>query len=157
MKVVSSSSPIIPIFEGVPMNAETVDSILEFVENDLERSNVLTRLQELVVALEGQVASPSDASAQQNVANAYTSFLEASASTSIDTLSPAWRKSIRELGFSEVVGQNLAERVKAVIERNGITPAIALDECRTLYSQLDGVNTGIKSMTTLFRFFRIGE
>lgn len=137
------------------MNAEMLYSITEAVRADLNSTQIGTLTQQLVVALESQVATPGEPIQQQAVADAAKRIRDALNSSAANQFSPAWRQALDEMGISALIGHGFRRQIDEIFFRNQITPSVALDEVRTLSQRLTELNDAIDQLIASLDYFRI--
>jgi len=117
------------------MNAERLHAIVIALRDEIKRTSVVQRMQEMVNALRALSQQPHP-TYQQQLASSLQSFYEAVTNTRSDNFSPAWRQVLVEIGGEEFFGRRLKEHVENVLAKNQMTPAVALEQ---LQQTLDGL------------------
>jgi hypothetical protein len=118
------------------MNVERLSEILKAITSDLDDTGLLPAIGTVMSALDTLMSQPPDTTHQENLKknleNLHTSIQKSNA----DDFPRTWRPYLSELGVLPLLGSILRERVDGIIERNGITYAIAKDELQTIRNEL---------------------
>ena len=134
------------------MNAERLNALLHHLRDDLKRTNLKQLMTQLTASLQQLVQNPHPQH-NQNVSAALKAVLAAVENSQIDSLSPAWKQMLEEIGYSECMGQRVAERLNDSFRQAEITPSIVKEEVDKLNAEvtkLDGaINNGIKAFSAL--------
>jgi hypothetical protein len=138
------------------VNAERLHVIAKALNDELEQTEAPSLLSELVAALRQSVDDPSQPAHQQNVSSLRQRLDEALSSAPSNSFSPAWREALQELGVADLVGEALEQRIRAIFERNEITPSAAADELAPLVERLQSLQTAVTEVLDSFAFFDIG-
>lgn len=128
------------------MNAERLHALSKQLRDELSKGKSPTLLASLVEHLEQMVQQPQQAQAQQAVAATRTELSEVLTGAPSNEFSPAWRQHLVELDFESVLGSGLLERVEAVMARNEITPAAAIDDLRPISQRLSSLQDKLSSL-----------
>lgn len=135
------------------MNAERLNVVAKAIQQELSSTRVVEILTELTNAL-------------QNISNQqYQNILaakrkEITAALSIapsNSFPPAWRQIVMQIGGEGLLGSELEERLRTIIERNQITPSNALQEIRQIQQSLTNFKSGIDQVAAGLDLLRIGR
>lgn len=137
------------------MNAERLHVIARAIRSEMQELNLIQNLQQLVGSLQNQINQPQQPSHQQAVSQKLRELYEQLEKAPSNRFSPAWRQVFEEIGAQRLLGSHLAGRLRAVFERNQITPAIALDEIRAIHQETSSLESAINQVTTAFTALRI--
>ncbi len=138
------------------MNAERLHAIVSVLNQEMAKTNIVAKLQELINSLQTVINQPHP-NHQQNIANNLTNFYSALVDSTSDNFSPAWRQLLSEIGGDNLFGNELKESVKNIFERNQITLAVALTEVQQLHKQISSFKTSTDQLLSSFKQFRIGN
>lgn len=138
------------------MNAERLHAIALVLNQEMTKTNVVVKLQELINALQ-TVVSQSHPQHQQTLANNLKAVYFALTDTPSDSFSPAWRQLLSEIGGDDLFGSELKKGIQNIFERNQITPAVALGGLQQLHKQLSSFKTALDKLISSFRQFNIGD
>ena len=135
------------------MNAERLHVIAIALKTDFAEIKLQQLLDALVQSLANQVSQPNQpqhqASVSQNLTNLYDSLSE----SKVNSFTPAWLDIVEEIGGMEFIEKNLSAAVKAIFERNNITPSVAQQELTQISARLkpflSSINQLCNSMTAL--------
>lgn len=139
------------------MNTERLHAIAFEVKMDIEQAQIVKLLQQLVSHLQNIVNQPQQPSHQQNLSNVRKSLLKKLSQSKINELSPAWTQALEEIGLSEYMGNNLAERINFIFAENQITPQVALQEIQQLHTKENEILTNLTNLINSFSYLKIGR
>jgi hypothetical protein len=114
------------------MNAERLHVVLLSLQEEMTKSHVTDKMQNLIDTLRAVVNNPHPA-AQQNLSNSLKAAYQALTDTPTDNFSPTWRQILEDIGGAPLCGRHLKESVENIFSRNQITPAVALGELEELH------------------------
>lgn len=138
------------------MNAERLNAILISLHLEMKKNNLAAKMQDLISSLETMVNNQHP-SYQQNMANSLKVMYTAVSDVPSDHFGPTWRQILTELGGEQFFGQSLKQNVENIFARNQITPAVALEELRQLFKQMQDFENALKDGTTALKHFKIGD
>ncbi len=104
---------------------------------EIERTELSDRLTQLVTHLQNQISQPQQQTHQDAVAETLTGLYAALAQATSNDVSPTYRQALEEMGAWDLLGARTADRLRAIFERNQITPKLALDEIREMQKAVD--------------------
>lgn len=139
------------------MNVERLHAIAKAVNAEIRQMDLVGKMTALQSALTNQANSPQEPSYQQNVATSRQSLVDVLAEAPSDGYTPTWRQAIEELGFDDLLGAQLLERIHEIFNRNQITTSVARDEVTQLTADLQELVTALQSMLESFAYFEIGS
>jgi hypothetical protein len=138
------------------MNAERLHAIVIVLNEEMNKGNTVTKMQELINALQN-VVNQSDASSQQTFAKNLKAMYTSVTDTQSDSFSPAWRQILHEIGGEDLFGKQLKLNIENVFTRNQITPAVALDELKQIHKRLQAFKNALDQAASSLRHFQIGD
>ena len=138
------------------MNAERLHAIVLSLEHELTERRTVPNFETMTTTLRAVVQS-TNASTQQGFATALENIYLALTNTDSDRFSPTWRQILREIGGEELFGAGLKEKIERTLEKNQITPAMALQEFEKDLSRLKEFSSALTQIMSAFSFFKIGS
>jgi len=139
------------------MNTERLHAIAIAVVDDLNTTNSLKALNDLVKSLQNQVNQPQAPQFQGQVSQHLKTLSDVLVQSKSNNFSPAWKQLLKELGVHDLLGNPLLDRIQEIFARNQITPATALQELTELHKQLSNYKTSFEAVITSFRNLQIGS
>jgi hypothetical protein len=118
------------------MNVERLYAIALSIQKDLGESKITDFFQQFVNALANQVSQPAQPQFQQETSRCLNELYIALGKSEVNSFSHAWRQTLDEIGGDYLLGDNLAATITEVFNRNQITPAVALSELQSVFSEL---------------------
>ena len=116
------------------MNAETLHHLSAQLRDELARSEVVARLEQLHTALTNSVGAPQEPAYQQQISEVLGGLQSILAEAPSNRFSAYERELLGEMGIGELLGNGLLVTLEEIFARNQITQAVARDEVRS-YSQ----------------------
>lgn len=138
------------------MNAERLHAVAIALREELDATEAPRRVSELLAMLQQLAANPSHAPFQADASRLrgeLDTLLSASPSRNF---SPARWESLKELGVADLIGDNLRQRINAVLARNEITPTAAAEELAPIAEQLQSVDASVTQLISAFGAFNVG-
>jgi len=139
------------------MNAERLHAICLELKQSIESTNIVNKFKQVVSNLQNIVNNPQDSGQQQALTNNLGLLYEVLQDFSTDYYSPAWRQSLDELGGSHILGKQLEEEIRNILEKNQITPATAFQEIQKLFQELQQFKGAVDGVVTAFDQLKIGS
>lgn len=137
------------------MNAERLHAVAAVARDEIEALSVVSNLDALLTGLQGLANQPTDAASQQQISEARTALQRLAAAPS-----NGWPSSDRqiaeELGLTEVMGDQLLQRIEVVLARNEMTPAVAVAEITPIAEEVRSANAQLTALVAGLAFFGIG-
>jgi hypothetical protein len=93
---------------------------------------------------------------QQQLADAITQFRSDMEQSEIDSWSPAWKELLKEIGYYDILGNELRTRIEEIVGRNEITPAIAKQEVDAINARLQILRQSVNELDTALNNLHIG-
>ena len=118
------------------MKLERFYDILATAHNDIESSQVIPHLGQLVDHLEQLTGEPADGDHQRNVAESRTRLLETLRASPSNGYPPSWKNVLRGYGLSYFLAENVMAAVNEAFTANDITP-------QTVFERLQSVNSDL--------------
>jgi len=135
------------------MNAERLHVIAIALKTDFAEIKLQQLLDTLVQSLAAQVSQPNQPQHQTNVSTNLTNLYESLSKSKVNSFTPAWLDIVEEIGGMEFIEKNLSAAVRAIFERNNITPSVAQQELAQISARLKpflgSINQLCGSMTAL--------
>ena len=125
------------------MNAERLHAICLSLQREINQIAIQNKLQQVVESLQQIVNQPQQPQPQQQLSNILSELHNELLDSLSDTFSPAWRQALEEIGGKDLLGVELSERIKEIIERNQITPSAAKQEIQEIKQSFDQFKSGI--------------
>ncbi len=138
------------------MNAERLHAIVLSLKKEMAERRIVANTENMTNTLRAVVQS-TNATTQQNFATARDNLYTSLTNTDSDKFSPTWRQMLKEIGGEHLFGTALREYIDATLEKNQITPAIALLEFEKLVVQLQEFEAAINHVIAGFKHFNIGS
>lgn len=138
------------------MNAERLHSITRMLLDEMNQTDIVNKIKNLIDSLNNVVNQPAPPH-QQALATNLTSVYDTLTKTTIDTISPAWRQMLIELKGEQFFGKKLMFTIQEIFQRNQITPAVALDELRKLHKDIDAFKNALEKVVSSFQHLTIGD
>ena len=137
------------------MNAERLHGITVTLRKELTDNNILDKFQTFVNSLQTYVQQQNNAGIQQQFATSRDDFLNAVTATPSDAFSPVWRQLLTEMGGANLFGSALKERVRQALDRNQMTPSVALNEITQILSELQAFRDSLNNLDAALNHFHI--
>jgi hypothetical protein len=138
------------------MNAERLHAICIELKESIDSVALLNKLKQVVGNLQNIVNNPQDAAQQQELTKNLNGLYEALRDFPSNYFSPAWQQALDELGGSQILGSNLEEKIRGILEKNQITTATAHQEIQKLFQELQQFKSAVDGVLTAFAQLRIG-
>ncbi|MEJ0089298.1 MAG: hypothetical protein WDM80_06070 [Limisphaerales bacterium] len=138
------------------MNAERLHAIAVVLHAEMTSNDTVGKLEELRSSLE-TVLGQNHSRYQENLATSLTAFYASLNASPIDNLSPAWRQILKEIGGDVFFGSRLKKTVEEILQRNQITPSVALKEIGQLREKLEEFQKALDGIIASFKEFHIGN
>ena len=138
------------------MNAERLHAICIDLKESIESVALPNKLKQVVSNLQNIVNNPQDSGQQQALSNNLATLYEALEDFPTNYYSPAWHQTLDELGGSQILGSELEENIRHILETNQITPATAHQEIQKLFQELQQFVSAINGVITAFDQLKIG-
>lgn len=139
------------------MNVERLHAIAKAVNAEIGQMDLVGKMTALQSALTNQANAPQEPGYQQSVATSRQALADVLADAPSDSYTPTWRQAIEELGFDDLLGAELLERIDEIFNRNQITTSVARDDVTQLAAHLQELVTALQSMLDSLAYFKIGS
>jgi hypothetical protein len=139
------------------MNAERLHAIAIELKRELEERQAVPSMQQLLQGLRDMGQQPGQAGPQQTVSQVREQLRERLTDAPSNHLSPAWRVAVKELGVSDLMGEELMRQVEEIFDRNEITPSAAATELEPIAARLSRLDNALDQLIQSFEFFNIGS
>ena len=138
------------------MNAEKLHAICRELQQEINESNLVAKLQQVVNSLQNVVNQPQQPGPQTTLTNNMNQLYATLSEASSNNFSPGWRQTLDEIGGFDLLGERLEERIRGVFERNQITPASALNEIAEMFKSLEKFKGAIDKVVSGFNTLNVG-
>lgn len=138
------------------MNAERLHAIVLALRADLAATESPDLVPQLAQSLRQQVQDPAQPAHQVQVSQFRTQLEERLAQAPSNRFPPAWRQVVEEFGVADLLGEALRDRIRAIFERNEITPSAAADELAAIAEKLQALRTALDQLIAGLDFFGTG-
>jgi hypothetical protein len=138
------------------MNAERLHAIAKAIRDDLRITSAVNLLEQLSKALQNQVNNPQEPSFQKQVADTLSQLIAKLENASSNTFPPTWKQEIEELQAESLLGAALADRIREILNRNQITPTVAVQEITAIQNELKKFENTIKQLLDALSALHIG-
>src|SRR4051812_13575269 len=118
------------------MNAERLHRVSQLVLDELSETGARDAVQRLTSGLRDLAGSPTDAAAQDVIAEAREQLAVALPNAPSNTWPPSDRQIVDEIGIADVLGQALLDRINGVLGQNQMTPNVAAAEIEPIASRI---------------------
>lgn len=135
------------------MNAERLHAICSVLKKEMDSQGIVNSIQTLTSLL-GQVAN--NPQQTQKLGQVLTQLYKKLENAQSDSFSPAWRQVLEEIGGSDLLGNNLANRLHEIMERNEITPSIAFEEVQDIAKSIQAFKTAVDNVVSGLKGIQIG-
>lgn len=139
------------------MNAERLHSIAIAIREDINNTESVTLLTNLVNALQNRINQPQQPQFQTQVSTILDQLTKKLESAKSNEFTPLWQQTIEELGFQELLGIELAEQLREIFEHNQITPNTALEQIKEIQNELNPKKAAIDKLVESFQALEIGS
>jgi hypothetical protein len=137
------------------VNAERLHALVVRIRNELERTQAVEDVEAIAGAL-NRVMQQGSGQSQQNLADALTAFRNGMAESDVANWSPAWVELLKEIGYRDVLGDELRARIENIVGRNEITPAIAKQEVDEINGRLQTLRESVNQLRGALTNLHIG-
>ena len=138
------------------MSTERLHALAYLLNEDLNRIELLTRLQGLIDSLQ-QLIHQSDENHQQMMMEALQAVYSALDESIVESLSPTWTQQLKKIGFHEYLGSQLKEKLIGCINQNQITPVRAHLKVKEWHSIIERFKSAIEEVTRALPQLNIGR
>lgn len=139
------------------MNAEKLHIIACAIRDDLNKTQAQTTLNQLTQSLQSQISQPQQPEFQRNVSQHLSKLYDVLSKSASNEFSPAWKQLTKELKIEYLLGDNLADGLRGIFERNQITPSVALDEVKEMNDALTKLKQSIDKLIESLEALEIGK
>jgi len=137
------------------MSTERLHALAHLLNEDLNRIELLARLQGLIDSLQ-QLIQQSDENHQQMMTEALQAVYSALDESIVESLSPTWTQQLKQIGFHEYLGSQLKEKLIGCINQNQITPVRVHLKVKEWYSIIERFKSAIEEITRALPQLNIG-
>lgn len=137
------------------MNAERLHALCRVLKKEMDGQETARWLKSITQSLAHVAAQPNPQS-QNELGNSLKQLYSHVESSPSDSFSPAWKQALDDIGGTDLVGGKLADKVRCILERNGITPSLACDELEELSKSLEEFKTAVDNVVSGLERLGIG-
>ncbi len=138
------------------MSTERLHALAHLLNEDLNRIELLTRLQGLIDSLQQLIHQP-DENNQQMMTEALEAVYSALDESVVESLSPTWSQQLKKIGFHEFLGSQLKEKLVGCINQNQITPARVHLKVKEWHSTIERFKSAIEEIIKALPQLNIGR
>jgi hypothetical protein len=138
------------------MSTERLHALAYLLNEDLNRIELLTRLQGLIDSLQ-QLIHQSDENHQQMMTEALQAVYSALDESIVESLSPTWTQQLKKIGFHEYLGSQLKGKLIGCINQNQITPVRVHLKVKEWHSIIERFKSAIEEVTRALPQLNIGR
>ena len=138
------------------MNAERLSLILKATREDMDSTEVISRLTALVNALNTLINEPNEQN-QQQVTQHRKDLYDAIEASKFMQFPRTWRSALEELGIYDFLGVELKKSIEEAFERSQITVVEARDKIQEINSQLAEYHAAFTKIIEGFDFLELEE
>lgn len=139
------------------MNVEKLHVIARALLADLKETNVEKNLEAIGTSLQNQINQPSQPQFQSQVAETFKTLVSNLEKSQSNNFVQTWKQVIGELGAQNLFGRPLADRIKEIFARNQITPAVAMQEIRSIVGEVHSFRESLDWLLNAFERMKIGS
>lgn len=139
------------------MNTSKLHIIARYLIDELDRTQVRSRLNKLRDAIQNQINQPQQGNHQKQVSNSLNALHDALLDSPVDDFSPAWHDVLSEMRLHTYFGEDLDAQLRSIFERNTITLQVAHEEVQELASEIERIDDTLRSLTASLEYLAIGE
>ena len=138
------------------MNTERLHAIAKVLKNELSQKQTVNSLQSLTHSLQ-QIVQQNNQSTQQNLVSSRDSFYRTVTDTPSDSLTPAWRQILVEIGGDDLFGKELKQKVEKILAENQMTPGVAQQRLAEIHNGLQSFSQALDQLLAAFKHFDISS
>ncbi len=135
------------------MNAERLHAICRVLKKEMDTHGSVNSVKQIASYL-GQVLNQPQKNLQ--LGQALTQLYKKLEDAPSNSFSPAWRQVLEEIGGSDLLGNNLANHLHEIMERNEITPSIAHEEVQEISISIQAFKTAVDDVVSGLNGLQIG-
>jgi hypothetical protein len=135
------------------MNAERLHAICCVLKKEMDSQGTVSLLQQLTSLLDQVTNQPQ---MNQKLGQTLTQIYDKLKGAQSDSFSPAWRQVLEEIGGNDLLGNNLANQLREIMERNKITLSIARDEVKNISTSIQAFKTAVDNVISGLKGLQIG-
>jgi hypothetical protein len=139
------------------MNLVQLREILGDIRNDLDQTGIEATLGQVQSALQDVVNSPTDTNHQTRLAQSLEKLKENTKKSPSNTLGPVWRHYVDEFALGYVLPPEIERATESIIQRNQITPAVAVQEIQKLRNSIVEARSKIMALIDGLDFLGVKE
>ncbi len=145
-----------PSLEGDRMNAERLGLIIRAIRDDMQKTDIVTKLKALLDALTNYIGGPNE-QLQGQITNTRNQLSEAIKQSEFSNFPRTWWNTLEELGVDDLLGEGLGQTIDEIFKRNQITPDVAKKEIEAIYQFLTGYTGAFKQVLVGYAYLEIEE
>jgi hypothetical protein len=137
------------------MNAERIHAIALSLQQEVDETHKL--ITELSTVLKAYTDEPTDAAAQNKLAQTRSQLDELLSRSIVNTFSPAWLEALRTFNVDQYLGGKLKAQIDKIFAANQLTPVVAYKELKTLADQVTSFSEATDDLVSGFAFYEIDD
>lgn len=138
------------------MNSERLSVIVQAMKADMDKTKLLTRLDELIGALANVVSNPVEQH-QNQLSQARKALLVAFEQSEFSNFPRTWRSTLEEIGIYDLLGDALRDKINQSFEKNQITVVEVRNTVQEIRTTLGNYDTAFSNIIGGFRTLKIAE
>ena len=139
------------------VNAERLHAIAIELRRELDETESPALLQRLIQGLQAMGQQPGQPGPEQQVSEVRVTLVDRLGKAPSNQFSPAWRETLKELGITDVLGDELRARIEDIFLRNELTPTAAVGELDPIAQRENALDNAVNQVLQSFVFFGIGS
>ena len=128
------------------MNTDRLFALLLRIKNDLSKSKLPQRVQELSTALQTHVNN-NHPQYKEALGVALKAAYAAASASQLHLLSPLWRQMIEEIGYGDCMGPAVEQVIREAFTQAELTPTLVKEVIDSLNARLQSLNTAANDGT----------
>lgn len=138
------------------MNAERLGLIITAIKEDMQKTDIVTKLKALLDALTNYISGPNE-QLQVQITNTRIELSKTIKQSEFSNFPRTWRNTLEELGIYTLLGEGLGQTIDEIFKRNQITPDVAKNEIEEIYEFLTGYTDAFEQVLEGYSFLDIEE
>ena len=139
------------------MNAERLHVVAKAVQEELSSTRIAEQIGQLATFLQTLASQPGNVQFQQQAASKMEELQKSLRSAPSNFFSPAWKQILKEIGADGLLGVELADEIRDLIERNEkITPQAAHQGIVQIQQNVNAFKSAVDQLVLAFGTLKIG-
>ena len=137
------------------MNTEKLYTIAKELNDDFASTKISENLNEVIANLQNLINSPNNPTYQTGLRTGLDSFYSSLSSSKVNSFSPAQKDVLSQIEGGVFLGNNLIEVVTDLIERNQLTPSVALEQLTKYQEAINRLRDGVNKIVSGFNDLKL--